>query len=170
MLKVNTQKASKGQALFVSDSADLIGDVVLHKDSNVWFGAVLRADIAKIELGEGSNIQDGCVCHVDLDKPVLIGKNVTIGHNVTLHGCKIGDNSLVGMGAVVLDGAEIGENCLIGAGAVVTPGAKIPSNSMVLGAPGSIKRELKPQEIEAIVNNARIYVELAKEYGSSKGR
>ena len=152
------------RAEFVADNATIIGDVVLHERSSVWYGAVLRADIAGVELGEGSNIQDGTVCHVDYDKPVIIGENVTIGHNVTLHGCKIGDNSLVGMGATVLDGAIVGELSLIGAGAVVTPGTKIPPRSLVLGSPAKVKRELTDEEIAHIKNNANVYVELAKQH------
>ncbi len=169
-IKINTKRPDTSKAAFVAESADLMGDVILHEGSSVWYGVVLRADIQKIEIGEGSNVQDGTVCHVDHDKPVIIGKGVTVGHNATLHGCKIGDNSLIGMGAVVLDGAEVGENCLIGAGAVVTPGMKIPPRSMVLGAPASIKRELKEQELEAIKNNGKAYIELAKAHAGSKGR
>lgn len=165
--KPNVKKTIVPKECFVADSATLIGDVVLHKDSNIWFNAVLRADIAKIEIGEGSNVQDGCVCHVDYDKPVIIGKGVTIGHNATLHGCKIGNGSLIGMGAIVLDGVEIGEHSLVGAGAVVTPGTKIPAKSLVLGSPATVKRELKNEEIAGIKKNGEIYVELAKEYGRS---
>jgi carbonic anhydrase/acetyltransferase-like protein (isoleucine patch superfamily) len=160
----NKKKPDIKNAEFVADSADLIGEVVLDKDSSVWYSSVLRADIAKIELGEGSNIQDGTVCHVDYDKPVIIGKGVTIGHNVTLHACKIGDNSLIGMGAVVLDGAIIGEGSLVGAGSLVSPKTIIPPNSLVLGAPAKVKRELNEQELENIKNNAKVYVELAKHH------
>lgn len=169
-IKINTKRPDTSKAAFVAESADLMGDVILHEGSSIWYGAVLRADIQKIEIGEGSNIQDGTVCHVDHDKPVIVGKGVTVGHNVTLHGCTVGDNSLIGMGAVVLDGAEIGHSCLVGAGAVVTPGSKIPPKSMVLGAPASIKRELKEQELEAIKENGKVYVELAKAHAGSKGR
>jgi len=151
-------------ALFVADSAAIIGEVALHKNTSVWFNAVLRADVAKIEIGEGSNIQDGCVCHVDFDKPVIIGHGVTVGHNATLHACKIGNDCLIGMGAIVLDGAEIGDECLIGAGAVVTPGTIIPPKSLVLGSPAIVKRHLKPEEIEGIRYNGLVYIELAKEY------
>lgn len=168
MIKVFGDKRPETEkAIFVAESADLIGEVVLHADSSIWYGAVLRADIAKIEIGDGSNIQDGSVCHVDYDKPVIIGKHVTVGHNVTLHGCRIGDNSLIGMGAVVLDGANIGEYCLVGAGAVVTPGTQIPSKSLVIGAPAKVKRELTEEEIKAIRQNASAYVELAIEHGKN---
>jgi carbonic anhydrase/acetyltransferase-like protein (isoleucine patch superfamily) len=165
MIKVfGNKKPETEKAIFVADSADLIGEVVLHKGANIWYGAVLRADIAKIEVGEGSNIQDGTVCHVDHDKPVIVGKGVTVGHNAILHGCRIGDNSLIGMGAVVLDGAEIGECSLVGAGAVVTSGVKVPPKSLVLGSPARVKRELLDEEINGIKNNASVYVELAKEH------
>ncbi|MEI6079859.1 MAG: gamma carbonic anhydrase family protein [bacterium] len=169
MIKVfGNKRPETEKAIFVADSADLIGNVVLHKDSSIWYGAVLRADIAKIEIGEGSNVQDGTVCHVDYDKPVLIGKGVTVGHNATLHGCKIGDHSLIGMGSIVLDGSEIGECSLIGAGAVVTPGTKIPARSLVLGSPAKVKRELTEEEINAMKKNASIYVELGKEHKTGR--
>ena len=164
----NLKKPDVSKAAFVAESADLIGDVVLHKDSSVWFNVVLRADIARIEVGEGSNIQDGCVCHGDYDKPVIIGKGVTVGHNATLHACKIGDGSLIGMGAIVLDGAEVGEYSLVGAGAVVTPGTKIPPQSMVLGSPATIKKVLSDEGVAAIKKSGEIYVELAREYENSK--
>ncbi len=164
----NLKKPDVSEAAFVADSADLVGDVVLHKDASIWFNVVLRADLAKIEVGEGSNIQDGCVCHVDYDKPVIIGKGVTVGHNATLHACKIGDGALIGMGAIVLDGAEVGEYSLVGAGAVVTPGTKIPPQSMVLGSPATVKKVLSDEGVAAIKKNGEMYVELAKEYGNSK--
>ena len=161
-------KPNTEHAAFVADSAAIIGDVILHKNTSVWFNAVLRADVAKIEIGEGSNIQDGCVCHVDFDEPLIIGSGVTVGHNATLHACKIGNDCLIGMGAIILDKVEIGDECLIGAGAVVTPGTKIPSNSLVLGSPAVVKRHLKPEEIEGIKYNGLVYIELAKEYKGGK--
>ena len=165
MIKVfGNKKPETEKAIFIANSADLIGEVVLHRDSSVWYNTVLRADIAKIEVGEGSNIQDGTVCHVDYDKPVIIGKGVTVGHNATLHGCKIGDHSLIGMGATVLDGAVIGDCVLIGAGSLVTPGSNIPSNSLVIGSPAKVKRELTEDEINGMKKNSSVYVELAKEH------
>lgn len=163
---ISLQKPDTSLAAFVADTASLIGDVILAKDSNVWFNAVLRADIAPIEIGEGSNVQDGTVCHVDHNKPIIVGKGVTIGHNVTLHGCKINDYSLIGMGAIVLDGAEVGTESLIGAGAVVTAGTKIPPKSLVLGTPAKVIRELTEEEINSIKYNGVLYVELAKAYVS----
>jgi len=165
MIKVfGNKKPETEKAIFVANSADLIGEVVLHKDSSIWYNAVLRADIAKIEVGEGSNIQDGTVCHVDYDKPVIIGKGVTVGHNATLHGCKIGDHSLIGMGSTILDGAQIGSCVLVGAGSLVTPVSNIPSNSLVIGSPAKVKRELTEDEINGMKKNSSIYVELAKEH------
>ena len=171
MIKVfGNKRPETEKAIFVADSADLIGNVVLHKDSSIWYGAVLRGDLAKIEIGEGSNIQDGTVCHTDgsPDKPVILGKGVTVGHNATLHSCKIGDNSLIGMGAVVLDDVEIGECSLVGAGAVVTPGTKIPARSLVLGSPAKVKRELTEEDINAIKNNAAEYIKLAKAHKTGR--
>ena len=165
MIKVfGNKKPETEKAIFIANSADLIGEVVLHRDSSVWYNTVLRADIAKIEVGEGSNIQDGTVCHVDYDKPVVIGKGVTVGHNATLHGCRIGDHSLIGVGSTVLDGAQIGDCVLIGAGSLVTPGSNIPSNSLVIGSPAKVKRELTEDEINGMKKNSSVYVELAKEH------
>jgi len=161
-------KPNTEHALFVAESASVVGEVILHKDTSVWYNAVLRGDVAKIEIGEGSNVQDGCVCHVDFDKPVIIGKGVTVGHNATLHACKIGDNCLVGMGAIILDDADVGEESLVGAGAVVIPRSKIPPRSLVLGSPAVVKRQLNEEEIEGIKYNGLVYVELAKEYGGKK--
>jgi len=161
-------KPNTEHALFVAETASIVGEVILHKDTSVWYNAVLRADVAKIEIGEGSNIQDGCVCHVDFDKPVIVGKNVTVGHNATLHGCKINDNSIVGMGAIILDDVEVGEGSLIAAGSVVTPGTKIPPKSFVLGTPGIVRRQLEDDEVEGLKYNSLVYIELAKEYGGKK--
>lgn len=162
--KFNNKTPDVKRAEFIAESSDILGEVVLHESSSVWYNAVLRADIARIELGAGSNIQDGTVCHVDYDKPVIIGSGVTIGHNVTLHGCKIGNDTLIGMGAIVLDSVVIGDGCLVGAGSVVTPGTVIPSKSLVLGSPAKVKRELSNEELEDIKNNAKVYVELAKHH------
>jgi len=155
----NTVKAS-----FVAPSANLIGEVILKQNSNVWYNAVLRADLAKIEVGENSNIQDGVICHVDYDKPVIVGDNVTVGHNAVLHGCSIGNGSLIGMSAIILDDVQIGEESLVGAGSLVTQGSKIPPRSLVLGSPAKVKRELTKEEIEKIKNNAKLYVQFGFEY------
>ena len=143
---------------WIAPSADLMGRVRLKHFASVWFGAVLRGDNEWIELGEGSNVQDGCVLHSDMGAPLTIGKNCTIGHKVILHGCVIGDNSLVGMGACVMNHAVIGKNCLIGAYALVPERKIIPDNSLVLGAPGKIARVLSVEEAESLAKSAQGYV------------
>ncbi|MEM1351038.1 MAG: gamma carbonic anhydrase family protein, partial [Pseudomonadota bacterium] len=127
---------------WVAPDANLIGQVVLEAAVSVWFGTTIRADHEEIRVGAGSNVQENCVFHVDNGYPLTIGAGCTIGHKVMLHGCTIGDNSLVGMGATVLNGAVVGRNCLIGAGALVTEGKRIPDNSLVMGVPGKVIREL----------------------------
>ncbi len=149
---------------FVINSADVIGNVKLSKGASVWNNAVLRGDIDRIEIGENSNVQDCAVVHCINGIPVTVGRNVTIGHGVILHSCTIGDNSLIGMGAIVLDGAVIGKNCIVGAGAVVTPRTVIPDGSLVLGSPASVKKELAESIIKANIDNASTYVQLAKDY------
>ncbi len=127
---------------WVAPDANLIGKVVMEAGSSVWFGCTLRADHEEIRIGKGSNVQEDCVMHVDAGYPLTIGTDCTIGHKVMLHGCTIGDGSLVGMGATVLNGAKIGKNCLIGAGALVTENKEIPDNSLVMGSPGKVVREI----------------------------
>ena len=127
---------------WVAPDANLIGKVVMEAGSSVWFGCTIRADHEEIRVGEGSNVQEDCVMHVDAGYPLTIGKECTIGHKVMLHGCTIGDGTLVGMGATVLNGARIGKNCLIGAGALVTENKEIPDNSLVMGSPGKVVREI----------------------------
>ena len=149
---------------FIADTASVIGDVHLKKDVGIWFGAVLRGDIEHISIGEQSNIQDCSVLHTDDGYPLTVGDCCTIGHQATLHGCSIGDNSLVGIQAVILSGARIGKNCLIGAGALVTENKTIPDNSLVLGSPGKIVRELTDTQIAGITEQAARYVERFKRY------
>lgn len=148
---------------FVAESADVIGNVILKEGSNIWFGAVLRGDINLIEIGKLTNVQDNATLHNDVNNPLTIGDYTTIGHNAVVHGCTIGDNCLIGMGAIILNGAIIGNNCLIGAGSLVTEGMNIPDNSLVLGSPGKIRREVSNEEIEFIRNNAINYNKLWKE-------
>jgi carbonic anhydrase/acetyltransferase-like protein (isoleucine patch superfamily) len=164
ILKFKDKSPKIDVSSFVADSANLIGEVTLEKNTSIWFNAVLRADINKITIGEGSNIQDGTVCHVDHDKAVIVGKNVTVGHNVTLHGCKIKDGALIGMGAVILDGAVIGKKSIVGAGSVVSPGTVIPDRSLVLGIPARVKKELNEKEMNAILKNSTEYVKLSNSY------
>ena len=144
---------------WVADSAAVIGDVVLEEDASVWFGATVRGDNDRIHIGRGSNVQDGSVLHVDPGIPLTIGAEVTIGHLVMLHGCTIGDGTLIGIGAVVLNGAKIGENCLIGANALITEGKDIPPRSVVMGAPGKIVREVSDDDLKRIRQGVRSYID-----------
>jgi carbonic anhydrase/acetyltransferase-like protein (isoleucine patch superfamily) len=143
---------------WIAPSADVMGRVRLRKDASVWFGAILRGDNDWIEIGEGSNVQDGCVLHTDMGAPLTVGRNCTVGHKAILHGCTIGDNSLVGMGAIILNHARIGSNCLIGAGALVTEGKVIPDNSLVVGAPAKIIREIDAEVADRLSLSAQSYV------------
>lgn len=149
---------------FVADNATLIGRVTLHRNASVWFNCVLRGDTDEIIVGEGSNVQDGCVLHTDPGLKLRIGDNVTIGHMVMLHGCEIGDNSLVGIGAVILNGARIGRNCIIGARSLITENKVIPDNSMVMGSPGKVVRTLSDEEVRTLENAASHYVDNARRY------
>ena len=148
---------------FVADNATLRGSVTLGAHSSIFFGAVLRADREDITIGAGSNIQDNCVVHVDNGYPVAVGDNVTVGHSAILHGCTVGDNTLIGMGAIVLNGAKIGKNCLIGAGALVTQNAVIPDGSMVIGSPAKVKRPLTEAEMASVRQSAADYRQEAQE-------
>ncbi|WP_171129507.1 gamma carbonic anhydrase family protein [Ruegeria sp. HKCCA6707] len=142
---------------WVAPDANLIGKVVLEQGASVWFGCTLRADHEEIRVGAGSNVQENCVMHIDPGYPLSIGQNCTIGHKVMLHGCTIGDNSLIGMGAIVLNGARIGRNCLIGAGALITEGKEIPDNSLVMGAPGKVVRQLDEAAAQRLTQSALHY-------------
>lgn len=143
---------------WVADNAQVVGDVHMDANSSVWFSSVVRGDTATIRIGEGTNIQDGSVLHADVGIPLTIGKHVTVGHMVQLHGCTIGDESLIGIGAVVLNGAKIGKNCLVGAGSLVTEGKEFPDGSMILGSPAKVVRELTPEQIEGLRRSAQHYV------------
>ena len=149
---------------FVAENATVLGKVKLCKDSSVWFGATLRGDTELITIGERSNVQDGSVLHTDIGFPLDIGKDVTIGHKVMLHGCTIGDGSLIGINAVVLNGAKIGKGCLIGANALVTEGMEIPDGSLVMGSPGKIKGELNEDQKMGLIMSAHHYVENSKRF------
>lgn len=155
---------AEDEEFWVAESAVVIGTVVLKKGASVWFNAVLRGDGEPIVVGEGSNVQDGCVLHTDAGYPVVIGRNVTVGHKAVVHGAEIGDNSLIGINAVVLSGAKIGRNCLIGANALITEGKEIPDNSMVLGTPGKVMRELTSEEIADNEESAVHYRENAARF------
>ena len=149
---------------WVSSNAVLIGKVILEKDANVWFNVVLRGDIEPITIGEGSNVQDGSVFHTDPGCPLILGKGVTVGHMVMLHGCKIDNDTLIGIGSTILNKTKIGKNCIIGANTLIPENKVIPDRSLVLGSPGKVIREVTNKEVEEIKENAKHYVENYKKY------
>ncbi|MGR3625874.1 MAG: gamma carbonic anhydrase family protein [Limimaricola sp.] len=149
---------------WVAPGAHVIGRVTLAPGSSVWFGSTLRGDNERITLGENSNVQENCVLHTDMGYPLDIGAGVTVGHKAMLHGCTIGENSLIGMGATVLNGAKIGRDCLIGAGALVTEGKEIPDGSLVMGAPGKVVRQLDAEAIEKLRQSALSYRDNASRF------
>jgi len=149
---------------FVAPGAVIIGAVELAAESSIWFQAVLRGDIERISIGHGSNIQDGSVLHTDPNNPCVVGAHVTVGHMAMLHGCRIGDHSLIGIGATLLNGAQIGENCIVGAHSLLTENKKFPDNVLIMGTPAKIVRELKPEEHASLKANAERYVQRAQRY------
>ena len=149
---------------WVADSAAVMGNVTLSEDSSVWFGVVIRGDTETITVGKGTNIQDNSVLHADHGMPLVIGENVTVGHQVMLHGCTIGDGSLIGIQAVVLNGAKIGKHCLVGAGALVTEGKEFPDGCMILGSPAKAVRQLTEAQIEGLKMSAQHYIDNARRY------
>ena len=151
---------------YVADNATVLGKVKLCKDSSVWFGAILRGDTELITVGERSNVQDSSVLHTDLGFPLDIGKDVTIGHKVMLHGCTIGDGSLIGINSVVLNGAKIGKGCLIGANTLITEGTEIPDGSLVMGSPGKVKGEINEDQKKGLILSAHHYVDNSKRFKS----
>ena len=148
----------------VFPGAVVVGDVKIGEECSIWYNAVIRGDEAPIVIGEGSNVQDNAVLHVEEGHPLTVGKDVTVGHAAILHSCTVGDNTLIGMGAIVLDDAVIGKNCIVAAGALVTGRTVIPDGSMVMGSPAKVKRELTQEEIDHIAQNARVYRELKEGY------
>ncbi|MFT5571399.1 MAG: carbonic anhydrase/acetyltransferase-like protein (isoleucine patch superfamily) [Cryomorphaceae bacterium] len=162
--KLNDLVPEIHDSCFVAPSASLIGSVKMAENSSVWFNCVLRADNESIFIGKYSNVQDGSVLHVDSGFPIDIQENVIVGHKVMLHGCSIGNNTLIGMNAVVLNGATIGENCIIGANALVTEGTHIPSGSMALGSPAKVVKQLDAATIEMLKGGAQHYVENRARY------
>ena len=153
-----------GDNYFIADSASVIGSVVMHQNASIWFGAVLRGDNDVITIGENSNVQDLSVLHVDPGFPLTIGKNVTVGHKVMLHGYEIGDNSLVGINSVILNGAKIGKNCLIGANSLISENKVIPDGSLVMGSPGKVVKQLTEDQMKGLEMSALHYVENFKRY------
>ena len=149
---------------FVAPDAVIIGDVELAEESSIWFKAILRGDIERITVGRGSNIQDGSVMHTDPDNPCIVGEHVTVGHKTMLHGCNIGNNTLIGIGATLLNGSKIGANCIVGAHSLVTENKTFPDNVLIMGAPAKIARELHPDELDKLRANADRYVDRAQRY------
>lgn len=152
------------ETAWVADNATVIGKVELAEDASVWFGTVVRGDTDRIRIGRGSNIQDNSMLHTDAGIELVIGENVTVGHQAVLHGCTVGDGTLIGIQAVVLNGARIGRNCIVGAGALVTEGKEFPDGSMILGSPAKAVKQLTPEQIAAFQQGARHYVENARRY------
>ena len=152
---------------WIAPNAVIIGDVTLEKNTSIWFNATLRGDIENIHIGEGSNVQDGSVSHTDPGYPLKVGKNVTVGHLVMLHGCTIGHNSLIGIGAAILNNAKIGNNCVIGAKSLITENKEIPDNSLVVGSPGRVIRKVTDEEVKAVKKNAIRYQNNWKKYSET---
>lgn len=150
------------ESVFMAARSVVTGDVSIGKDSNIWYNAIIRGDLEKIEIGERSNVQDGCVIHVGSDSPVSIGDDVTIGHRAIIHGCTIGNNTLIGMGSIIMDGAQIGANCIIGAGSLVTKGTVIPEGSIAFGSPAKVVSTMKEEQIKENKKSAMTYIELAR--------
>ena len=167
---VGEKKPELPESYFVAENATVAGNVILENHVSIWFGAVVRGDVDSIRIGEGSNIQDCSVLHVDVNSPLDIGRGVTVGHACVLHGCAIGDDSLIGIKSVILNGARIGKNCLVGANTLITENKVIPDGSLVVGSPGRVIRALTTEEIEAIRKNARHYIENAEEYRTRLSR
>ena len=158
--KVNGFTPSVHASVYLHKTAVIIGNVILEENVSIWPNAVLRGDIAQIKIGAGSNVQDNVSIHVDYNRPALIGKNVTIGHNAVVHGAVVGDNSLIGMGAVIME-SVIGANCIIGAGTILPAGKTIPAGSMVMGVPGKVVRSLSEGEIKTLEDHGREYIKFA---------
>jgi carbonic anhydrase/acetyltransferase-like protein (isoleucine patch superfamily) len=152
------------ESAWIADSAHVMGAVTLADDVSVWFGCVIRGDTEHIAVGEGSNIQDASVLHADHGFPLTIGQRVTVGHQVMLHGCTIGDESLIGIGAIVLNGARIGRHCLVGAGALVTEGKSFPDGSMIIGSPAKAVKQLTPEQIDGLRLSAQHYIDNARRF------
>jgi carbonic anhydrase/acetyltransferase-like protein (isoleucine patch superfamily) len=149
---------------FVADTATLIGKVTLHANASVWYGTTIRGDNERITIGENSNVQENSVMHTDMGYPLTLGKNVTVGHTAMLHGCTVGDGSLVGIGAVILNGAKIGKGCLVGAGALVTEGKEFPDNQLIIGAPAKAVRTLTEEDVAKLLLAADGYVKRGLQY------
>lgn len=159
----------EGSGHFIADNATVIGSVRLKGQSSIWFNSVLRGDNDWLEVGERSNVQDGCILHTDPGIPLVIGSGVTIGHRVMLHGCQVGDNSLIGIGSTLLNGSFIGKNCIVGAHSLLTEGKEFPDGSLILGSPARVARELSDEEIAHIAWSADVYVRNAERFNEQLG-
>ncbi len=153
-----------GENQFIAPNATIVGTVRLRANTSIWFNAVLRGDTEWIEIGDNTSVQDGCVLHADPGFPLRVGQGVTIGHKAMLHGCDIGDNTLIGIGSIVLNGAKIGRDCMIGANSLVTAGKQFPDGALIMGSPAKFIRKLDPAEIEANRKSAQLYVENGKRF------
>ena len=158
------KKVQKAESAYCAPGSHVIGDVIMEANSSVWFNAVVRGDCDTITIGEGTNVQDGSILHTDPGFPLTLGKGVTVGHKVMLHGCSVGDNSLIGINAVVLNGAKIGKNCVIGANALVTEGMEIPDGSVVMGTPGKVVKQLTEEQIKGLEASAKHYIDNAQQF------
>ena len=168
--QLDTLTPHLAETAWVADSAQVIGNVELAEGASIWFGAILRGDNELMRIGRNSNVQDGSMLHSDPGYPLTLGENVTVGHQVMLHGCTVGDGSLIGIKSVVLNGAKIGKNCLVGAGSLVTEGKEFPDGSMIMGAPAKVVRELSPEQIAGMQRAATHYVDNAKRYAAGLSR
>jgi carbonic anhydrase/acetyltransferase-like protein (isoleucine patch superfamily) len=162
--QLGEQRPDIADTAWVADSAQVIGNVSMAEGASAWFGVVVRGDTERIVIGKNTNVQDGSVIHADPGFPTVLEDNVTIGHQVMLHGCTIGEGTLIGIQAVVLNGAKIGKHCLVGAGSLVTENKEFPDGSMILGSPAKVVRTLTPEQIEGLKRTALHYVENAKRY------
>ena len=170
LYQLQDQQPTVHETAWVADSAQVMGAVTIQAQASVWFGCTVRGDTETITIGEGSNVQDGSVLHADHGMPLTVGKHVTVGHMVMLHGCTIGDESLIGIGAVVLNGARIGRNCLVGAGSLVTEGKEFPDGSMIMGSPAKVVRQLTPEQIEGLRRSAQGYIANAERFAKGLRR
>lgn len=169
ILNYLNHKPEIDQSVFLAPNCTVIGQCHIGANSSIWFNTVLRGDVNEIRIGQNTNIQDGSVVHCDHDHPVKVSDHVTIGHNAIIHGCTIGSNCIIGMGATILDGAVIGSNCIVGANSLVTSGKQIPDGSLVMGSPAKVVRQLTSEEIQGITKSVMGYVNLSKQYAEDKG-
>ena len=156
--------STQGNNYYIAPNAAVIGQVIMGKDASIWFGCTVRGDNEPISIGDGASVQDNCVLHTDIGYPIILKKNCSIGHMVMLHGCSVGERSLIGIGSIILNGAKIGDNCLIGANTLITEGKEIPDNSVVMGSPGRIIRQVTQKDLETAASPAPHYAERYKMY------